>query len=136
MGGITSYLYSSEEEIQIPENERISYVTARDIRFTKTSTYSYYKIIPNLEWESEKVIPRGTYFSVKKIFKDGKGERHIIAKFDNEPELLDVSYCFINETHLIPRLGWVQDILTTSVFLPQKTSRLFTPSEKTYSKSY
>jgi len=134
MGGVTSYFYPSYEDVPIPENERLSYVVARDIHLHKRPGEIYHRINPESKYSVDKIIPRGTNFSVVRIVKDVEGNKKILAKFEGEDELMDVTYAFVCFGPLVARMNWIQDSLTTSMFI-QKPNQLGSPF-RYYSKSY
>ena len=121
MGGVASYIYSVEEmEIPIDKNERISYVTEREIKLIKSSEDKYYTIYEQ-GYLTEKKIPRGSYFTISKILKKDSGNIRILVQFDQELELIDMTGVFSGINPISPRTGWIRDVLTTSLFLPSNS---------------
>ena len=137
MGGAASYLYYTEEETEIPidEKEHISYVTQREFRLIKTSEDKYYSIYEG-EYLTEKKIPRGSYFTVVKIIKTKAGSVRILGQFDQESELIDVAMVFNNVNPLIPSTGCLRDALTTSLFIPANSKNLRQNIFGNYRNSY
>lgn len=123
MGGVSSYLYYTTElsEIPIDKNEIISYITERDIKLIKSSKDNYYKIYHQTHF-TEKYIPSGTYFTVSKMVKTKDGIIRVLVQFDNEVELIDMTDAFSEIKPLIPKMGWLRNALTTSLFLPDKST--------------
>jgi hypothetical protein len=97
-----SYLYDEGETIPLAETERVSYTLARDVSFIKSQEDVYYSVCRD-SWLTEKSIPSGTHLSVRRVFKTSEGRVKILAQFDQEPELLDVSAMFRAVSPLFPR---------------------------------
>ena len=140
MGGVTSYLYPTEEnEIPIDKNEHLSYVIERDIRFIKSTEDEFYTIYEKGNFLTEKKIPQGSYFTITKFQKTKTGNIRILAQFDQELELIDMTAVFSGINPLIPRVGWIRDALSTSLFLSSKAcpvNVLRNDAMRRYSNSY
>lgn len=97
-----SYLYDEGETIPLAETERVSYTLAQDVSFIKSREDVYYSVCRD-SWLTEKRIPSGTHLSVRRVFKTPEGHVKILAQFDQEPELLEVSALFRAVSPLFPR---------------------------------
>ena len=90
---MSSYIWGNMTEISLPRGNK-KFILKTSLKFIYIETGDHYKLSPNGEWTTDKLIPEATSLRIFKIFRHGDGHIQIFASFDNESGLYDVSDLF------------------------------------------
>lgn len=103
ISSIYDYFFPSEYDIPMGSGTRITYVTKTEFKLIKPKSSNYFMICENESWLAEKTIPQSTNFRIVKFIKMvSTGQIRVIARFDQNIELIDVSEAFVSVYPLIP----------------------------------
>lgn len=116
---VSSYMWGNMSEVSLPLKQNKKFILKRPIKFIYDESGEHYKISPNKDWTTDKLIPETTNLQIFKIFRHGDGHIQIFASFDSDSGLYDVSNLFDAISPLQAKREYLYEINTHPHSIPK-----------------
>jgi hypothetical protein len=119
---VSSYIWGNMTEVSLPRKQNKKFILKRSLKFIYDESGEHYKLSPNKDWTTDKLIPEATNLQIFKIFRHGDGHVQIFASFDSNSGLYDVSNLFDAISPLQAKREYLYEINTPPPSIPKPQS--------------